>query len=121
MFVESGLAEVASVGGVGQVVGVVEFVGFDDHVLGADQVGQLDGVVELRLGEAVTLAGDGGDVLGAEDIDGDFQDQRRIDACGKGDRDPLERADDVLHFLELSIEAVWLHERFSGFPRIPRC
>ena len=82
--VELGLAEVAPVGGIGRVPGVVELVGIDEEMPGADALRQAPGVRSLFRREAGRHRGQRQGVV-PEDVHGLGQQVARIDAAGETD------------------------------------
>ena len=116
--IKFGLAEVAAVGFVLQVVGIVELVGFDHDVANPNLLGQLFGLLPLATGQAgadgrhryrVVTTG----LLGSPGHHG------AVDAGRKGHRDPTVAGQRGQQRLELLVQGRGesLGHRWRGPPR----
>ncbi len=99
---------VTAVGGVGGVVGVVEFGGVDEFVRGVELGGQIDGIVVLGAGQAGAAPGDREHVVASERVQRDLEQDGAVDAAGMGDQDGAQLAQTLLELVQLVLER-WVH------------
>jgi len=103
---EFALAEIATIGGVGSVSLSSDFTGLDQYVPCADESRELFRL--FQLGPRKRFAhGRHGDGPISEDVPGDLEEKRAVDAAREGDGD-------ALHFAESGAERLELGVRHGG-------